>query len=85
MHWETLVKARAIENLSYVVTSCQGGYHINGKKTYGHTMIVSPWGRTLETLEKGKGFVSGDIDLAQLKSIRENFPVLDHMKLMRKK
>ena len=47
-------------------------------------MIVSPWGRTLETLEKGKGFVSGNIDLTQLKSIRENFPVLDHMKLIRK-
>ena len=65
VHWETLVKARAIENLSYVVTSCQGGYHINGKKTYGHTMIVSPWGKTLETLEKGKGFVSSEIDLIQ--------------------
>ena len=84
VHWETLVKARAIENLSYVVTSCQGGYHINGKKTYGHTMIVSPWGKTLETLEKGKGFVSSEIDLVQLKSIRENFPVLDHMKLIKK-
>ena len=78
------MKARAIENLSYVVTSCQGGYHINGKKTYGHTMIVSPWGKTLETLEKGKGFVSSEIDLIQLKSIRENFPVLDHRKLIKK-
>ena len=47
-------------------------------------MIVSPWGKTLETLEKGKGFVSSEIDLIQLKSIRENFPVLDHMKLIKK-
>ena len=84
VHWETLIKARAIENLSYVVTSCQGGYHINGKKTFGHTMIVSPWGKTLDKLEKGKGFITSEIDLSQLKSIRENFPVLDHMKLINK-
>ncbi|MEC8077993.1 MAG: carbon-nitrogen hydrolase family protein [Pseudomonadota bacterium] len=84
VHWDTLVKARAIENLSYVVTSCQGGYHINGKKTYGHTMIVSPWGKTLDSIDKGKGFISSEIDLIQLKSIRQNFPVLDHMKLVKK-
>ena len=84
VHWETLIKARAIENLSYVVSSCQGGYHINGKKTYGHTMIVNPWGKTLEILEKGKGFITSEIDLVQLKSIRQNFPVLDHMKLIKK-
>mgnify|MGYP001291327987 FL=1 len=83
VHWETLIKARAIENLSYVVTSCQGGYHINGKKTFGHTMTVSPWGKTLDKLEKGKGFITSEIDLSQLKSIRENFPVLDHMKLIK--
>ena len=85
VHWETLIKARAIENLSFVVSSCQGGYHINGKKTFGHTMIVNPWGQTLDILEKGKGFISSDIDLSQLKSIRENFPVLEHMKLINKK
>ena len=85
VHWETLIKARAIENLSFVVSSCQGGYHINGKKTFGHTMIVNPWGQTLDILEKGKGFISSDIDLSQQKSIRENFPVLEHMKLISKK
>ena len=85
VHWETLIKARAIENLSFVVSSCQGGYHINGKKTFGHTMIVNPWGQTLDILENGKGFISSDIDLSQLKSIRENFPVLEHMKLINKK
>ena len=84
VHWETLVKARAIENLSYVVTSCQGGYHINGKKTFGHSMIVSPWGKTLDCIDMGKGFISSEIDLIQLKSIRQNFPVLDHMKLIKK-
>ena len=83
VHWEALIKARAIENLSYVVTSCQGGYHINGKNTYGHSTIVSPWGKTLECIDKGKGFITSEIDLAQLKSIRENFPVLSHMKLMK--
>tara|TARA_B100001113_G_scaffold128669_1_gene105057 strand:+ start:17589 stop:18407 length:819 start_codon:yes stop_codon:yes gene_type:complete len=84
VHWETLIKARAIENLCFVVSSCQGGYHINGKKTYGHSMIVSPWGKTLDIIEKGKGFISSEIDLSQLKSIRENFPVLEHMKLIGK-
>jgi nitrilase len=79
------VKARAIENLSFVVSSCQGGYHINGKKTYGHSMIINPWGQTLDIIEKGKGFISAAIDLTQLRSIRENFPVLDHMKLLNKK
>ena len=48
-------------------------------------MIVNPWGQTLDILEKGKGFISRDIDLSQLKSIRENFPVLEHMKLISKK
>ncbi len=85
VHWETLIKARAIENLCFVVSSCQGGYHINGKKTYGHSMIVSPWGKTLDIIEKGKGFISSEIDLSRLKSLRENFPVLDHMKLIGKK
>ena len=83
-HWEVLLKARAIENLCYVVSSCQGGYHINGKKTYGHSMIVSPWGKTLDIIEKGKGFIASEIDLVKLKSLRENFPVLDHMKLIGK-
>ena len=83
-HWEVLLKARAIENLCYVVSSCQGGYHINGKKTYGHSMIVSPWGKTLDIIEKGKGFITSEIDLVKLKSLRENFPVLDHMKLIGK-
>ena len=85
VHWEALIKARAIENLSYVVTSCQGGYHINGKNTYGHSTIISPWGKTLECIDKGKGFITSEIDLTQLKSIRENFPVLNHMKLMKNK
>ncbi len=83
-HWEPLIKARAIENLCYVVSSCQGGYHINGKETYGHSMIVNPWGKTLDIIEKGKGFISSEIDLSKLKSIRETFPVLEHMKLIGK-
>ncbi len=84
VHWEVLIKARAIENTCFVVSSCQGGYHINGKKTYGHSMIVSPWGKTLDIIEKGKGFITSEIDLSRLKSLRENFPVLEHMKLLDK-
>ena len=54
IHWDTLVKARAIENLCYIVTACQGGYHINGRKTYGHSMIVNPWGQVSAEISSGK-------------------------------
>ncbi len=82
VHWETLIKARAIENLSFVISACQGGYHINGKKTYGHSMIVNPWGQTLDIIKNGKGYITSELDLSQLTSIRENFPVLKHIKLL---
>ena len=84
IHWEMLVKARAIENLSYVVTSCQGGYHLNGRKTYGHSMIVNPWGQIIDKINSGKGFISAEINRKQLQLIRKNFPVLNHMRLMKK-
>ncbi|MFV1981919.1 MAG: carbon-nitrogen hydrolase family protein [Thiohalomonadales bacterium] len=79
-HWEPLLKSRAIENLCYVVASAQGGYHVNGRETHGHSMIVDPWGVILDELSSGAGFVISDIDLNKIKSIRKIFPVLQHRK-----
>ncbi|MES9910992.1 MAG: carbon-nitrogen hydrolase family protein [Candidatus Sedimenticola sp. 4PFRAG1] len=80
-HWETLVRARAIENLSYVIAAAQGGFHINGRETHGHSMIVDPWGTVLAQVPRGSGSVSCDVDLDYLRSTRRNFPTLDHRRL----
>ena len=84
VHWDTLVIARAIENLSYVITSCQDGYHISGRKTHGNTMIVNPCGQIVSKIESGNGFILSEINRKQLYSIREKFPVLNHMRLLKK-
>jgi nitrilase len=81
-HWEVLVRARAIENLCYVVAADQGGYHVNGRESYGDSMIVDPWGHVLDRLSSGSGFVLGEIDLNYLRNIRKNFPALEHRKLV---
>lgn len=75
-HWEVLVRARAIENLAYVVAANQGGLHENQRLTYGNSMIVDPWGKVLVRLEKGPGVIAANISLADLKKIRSSFPVL---------
>lgn len=80
-HWETLLRARAIENLSYVIASAQGGYHVSGRETYGHSMIVDPWGVILDELSSGSGFVVADLDLQKVRDTRRSFPVLDHRKM----
>ncbi len=80
-HWEVLVRARAIENQCYVVAAAQGGYHANGRETYGDTMIVDPWGVVLDRLPRGSGVVVSDIDMAKLREIRRSFPVLEHRKI----
>ena len=77
-HWEVLVRARAIENLCYVIAPGQGGYHVSGRTTYGHSMIVDYWGRVRGVLEKGAGVVLADIDLEALEQTRKTFPVLSH-------
>jgi len=77
-HWETLVRARAIENLSYVIASDQGGYHLNGRETYGDSMIVDPWGQVLDRLHSGSGFVIAEIDMDYLRETRKRFPALTH-------
>jgi predicted amidohydrolase len=80
-HWEVLVRARAIENLCYVVAADQGGYHLNGRETHGHSMIVDPWGIVLNSLARGPGVVSATIDLGRLESARRNFPSIQHRRL----
>jgi nitrilase len=80
-HWETLVRARAIENLSYVIASAQGGFHVASRQTYGHSMIVDPWGTKLVEQERGIGFVIAEIDPEFQQTTRRNFPCLDHRRL----
>jgi len=80
-HWEVIVRARAIENLSYVIAAAQGGYHINGRETHGDSMIVDPWGTIIDRLPRGSGFVIADIDEERLANIRRHFPAIDHRKL----
>lgn len=77
-HWEVLLRARAIENLCYVIAPNQGGFHLNGRKTYGHSMIIDPWGLVLDCYKMGAGFVTADVDLEKLSKVRSAFPVLSH-------
>jgi predicted amidohydrolase len=77
-HWETLLRARAIENLCYVIAPAQSGFHPSGRETYGDTMIVDPWGRVLQRLPRGRGNVLADIDLNAQAEVRRNFPALQH-------
>jgi nitrilase len=81
VHWETLVRARAIENLSYVIAAAQGGYHVNGRETHGHSMIVDPWGRVLDELPRGSGVVVADVNPTYQASLRASLPALTHRTL----
>ena len=80
-HWETLLRARAIENLCYVVAPAQSGTHTSGRETYGDTLIVDYWGEVLARLPKGTGVITADIDRAKLKETRARFPALDNRRL----
>ena len=77
-HWETLVRARAIENLSYVVAPAQSGIHPNGRETYGDSLIVDFWGRVLARLPRGRGCVVAELDLERQDQARQSFPALAH-------
>lgn len=81
MHWETLVRARAIENLSYVIASAQGGYHVNGRETHGNSMIIGPWGRVLDRLARGSGVVIAEVNPTYQASLRTGLPALEHRTL----
>lgn len=77
-HWDILIRARAIENQAYLIAAAQTGVHTNQRKTYGHSMIVNPWGDVIAILTHAKGFVCADIDLHYLHQLRRDFPVLKH-------
>ena len=80
-HWEVLLRARAIENQCYVLASAQGGTHQNGRRTFGHSMLVDPWGEVKAVLREGEGVVTGELDPAFLAGVRESLPALRHRKL----
>ena len=80
-HWESLLRARAIENLCCIIAADQGGYHVNGRETYGDSMIIDQWGTINNRLPNGTGVVVSDIDLMRLESTRKAFPVLEHKRL----
>lgn len=77
-HWETLVRARAIENLSYVMAPAQGGYHLSGRETHGNSMIVDPWGVVLDRLPRGSGVVIAAMNPKYQASLRTSLPALKH-------
>jgi len=80
-HWETLLRARAVENQAYVIAPAQGGRHASGRETHGDTMIVDPWGEVLARIAKGPGVVLADIDLARVAAVRASLPALEHRTL----
>ena len=77
-HWETLVRARAIENLCYVIAPAQGGYHLSGRETHGNSMIVDPWGVVLDRLPRGSGVVVASVNTHYQESLRKSLPALKH-------
>jgi nitrilase len=80
-HWEILLRARAIENQCYVLASAQGGTHLNQRRTWGHSMLIDPWGEVLADLPKGEGFISGVLCKDKLNDVRSKLPALTHRKL----
>ena len=80
-HWEILLRARAIENQCYVLAAAQGGQHQNGRRTWGHSMLIDPWGEIKAVLAEGEGVVSGHIEPNFLHSVRVSLPALHHRRL----
>jgi predicted amidohydrolase len=80
-HWELLLRTRAVENQCYVLAAAQGGVHPNGRRTWGHSMLIGPWGDIKAELTEGEGVVTGEIEPLRLHQIRESLPALKHRKL----
>ena len=78
VHWEILLRARAIENQCYVLAAAQTGQHANGRRTWGHSMLIDPWGQSVAQLSEGAGVVSGEIDAGLILEVRRNLPALQH-------
>jgi nitrilase len=77
-HWELLLRARAVENLAYVMAAAQGGRHENGRRTWGHSMLIDPWGQVLQQCDEGEGVVVADLDALSLAKWRAQLPALSH-------
>jgi nitrilase len=77
-HWHILLKARAIENQCYVLAAAQGGTHANGRRTYGHSVLIDPWGTVVAELAEGEGVIVGEIDSARIAQVRRDLPALSH-------
>jgi deaminated glutathione amidase len=77
-HWELLLRARAVENLAYVVAPAQGGVHENGRRTWGHSMIVDPWGQVLAQRDEGAGVLIAQLDRERIAQVRAHLPALEH-------
>ena len=77
-HWEPLLRARAIENLAYVIAPAQGGVHENGRRTWGHSMVIDPWGEVLADRAEGAGVVVATLDRDRLAQLRSQLPALQH-------
>ena len=80
-HWEILLRARALENQCYLLASGQGGRHPTGRKTFGHSMLINPWGEVVDVLVEGEGIVIGDMDIDNMMDIRERLPALKHRRI----
>jgi predicted amidohydrolase len=80
-HWETLLRARAIENQAYVLAPAQGGTHPTGRRTYGHSMAIDPWGEVLGVRVNGEGVVLAELDIARIQQVRAQLPALQNRRL----
>ena len=80
-HWETLLRARAIENQAYVIAPAQGGLHPSGRRTYGHSMIVDPWGQVLAVRPEGEGVLLAEIDTDRVREVRASLPAVANRRL----
>jgi len=83
-HWQALLQARAIENQVYIVAAGQEGIHANGRETWGHSMIINPWGEIISSLAQGQGTISAEISPAEIRKIRSAIPVAEHNQFITK-
>ncbi len=82
-HWEILLKARAVENLVYVAAAAQTGHHSNGRATWGHSMVIDPWGKVISQLENEQKIILTNINLEYIEKVRQQFPCLHHKRTLK--
>ncbi len=81
-HWHLLLRARAVENQCYVLAAAQGGRHENGRRTFGHSMIIDPWGEVLDCIKEGEGIALARIDKTRIDSVRRHLPAVFNKKVI---